>query len=582
MIDYDRLCMGCMSDKGNSDVCPKCGFSDGDIQPISNLPLRYLLDGRYLIGASIESYSDSVTYIAWDTTENVPVRVHEYFPENFCDRAADKVSVAPLAGKEYEYNTYIGQFLNIARSLAKVGDMPSIFTVRDIFEANNTAYYVTDHVKTITMREFLIRNGGTLSWNQIRPLLMPVLTTLSALHGEGLIHRGLSPETLIVGVDGKIRITGFCVADVRTARSGMNSQLFPGFAAIEQYGFENSQGTWTDVYGLCATLYRILVGSPPADATERVTNDKMIIPTNIAKEIPRNVLTTLADGLAILADDRIRTVAELKTSLIPAAADSAAAGESKSSSRKYVAIAVSATVVIIAVVVFCIFQWVIKPMFAEPAKPSEASAPSSSIAPLVPDPDNPEATYEVFNLVGMSYSDAVTRCGEVFEVKVIECAMSNYEYGQIFEQSIKAGEKKPEGTVIEVKVSIGNGTLSIPKNLTGLSVEEVRLKLLEAGFRAENIFVEGKVSDNIRKDYVVDVEPSSGQKVSMFSTVTIYYSVGNGQDDDDSSSSSHSGSGSSSSKNPSGSSSSKSSSAASSSRHSSSSEGTSSNSTSTR
>ena len=187
----------------------------------------------------------------------------------------------------------------------------------------------------------------------------------------------------------------------------------------------------------------------------------------------------------------------------------------------------------------------------------------------------------MFNLVGMSYSDAVTRCGEVFEVKVIECAMSNYEYGQIFEQSIKAGEKKPEGTVIEVKVSIGNGTLSIPKNLTGLSVEEVRLKLLEAGFRAENIFVEGKVSDNIRKDYVVDVEPSSGQKVSMFSTVTIYYSVGNGQDDDDSSSSSRSSSGSSSSRNPSGSSSSKSSSAASSSRHSSSSEGTSSNSTST-
>ncbi len=527
MPDYSYLCMGCMGDKGENAVCRKCGFREDDIQPISNLPIRYLLDGRYLIGKAIESNSESITYLAWDTEENIAVRVHEYIPENFCDRSADKQTVTVFAGKEYEYNKYIGQFLDIARALAKASNLPSIFTVTDIFEANNTAYYVTDHVKTITMREFLIRNGGTLSWNQIRPLLMPVMTTLSGLHEEGIVHRGISPETLIVGVDGKIRISGFCVADMRTSRSDMNSQLFPGFAAIEQYGLEGTQGTWTDVYGLCATLYRILVGSPPADATERVTNDKVVIPSEIAKQIPRNVLTSLADGLAILADDRTRTIEELKNSLIPVSTTKSDSAKKPVNNKKAVIITASVTGVILLAVIFCLWQFVLSPMFKETEGPSDASAPSSTVAALVPDPDNPDATYEVYDLIGMSYADAVNKCGAVFELKVVECSMSNYEYGQIFYQSIAKGEKKTEGTVIEVKVSIGNGSLTVPKNLTGKSVEEARIALLELGFRNEYIYIEEMVSD-VEPGLVVEVDPKGGEKVSMFTGVTIYVSVGNG------------------------------------------------------
>ncbi len=534
MSDYKNLCMGCMTDKGANDICPKCGFGENDIQPLSNLPLRYLLDGRYLIGKAVESNSEGVVYLSWDTEENIAVRVQEYFPENFCDRAQDGVTVVPFAGKEFEFNRYIDQFLNIARKLAKASDLPSLLAVRDIFEANNTAYYVTDHVKSITMREFLIRNGGTLTWNQVRPLLMPVLTTVSALHDDGLIHRGISPETMLVGVDGKIRLTGFCVADVRTARSEMNAQLFPGFAAIEQYGFDSTQGTWTDVYGLCATLYRILVGSPPADATERVTNDKMVIPTEIAREIPRNVLTALADGLAILADDRTATVAQLKNALIPSSA-SETATVSKVSSKKYVIIATAITVAVLAVVVFLVYNFWIGPMMNKPDSSSNAPAPTSSLAELVPDPENPDKTYEVYDLLGMTYSEAVTKCGAVFDIQVVECAMSNYAYGQIYEQSIKAGEKKVEGTVIEVKVSVGNGILTVPKNLAGKSVESAVDALVRAGFRYDFITIEEMVSDTVESGMVVEVDPVMGEKVSMFSGVTVYVSIGNGSGEDTSS-----------------------------------------------
>ena len=527
MPEYKNLCMGCMIDKGENEVCPKCGFGENDLQPLSNLPLRYLLDGRYLIGRSLESNSESVTYLAWDTEENIAVRVHEYFPEAFCDRAADGIQVTPFAGKEFEYNKYIEQFLDIARTLAKNSDLPSLFPVTDIFEANETAYYVTDHVKTITMREFLIRNGGTLTWDQIRPLLMPVLTTLSALHEDDLIHRGISPETLIVGVDGKIRISGFCVADVRTARTEINAQLFPGFAAIEQYGFENSQGPWTDVYGLCATLYRVLVGSPPADATERVTNDRMVIPSEIAREIPRNVLTALADGLAILADDRTRNVAELKNELVPSSGDPDAP-VSSGKGRKYAIIAAVITLVILVGLGYYVFKIWGEPLLNQTTDvSSNASVPTSSVVSQIEAPVNPDATYPVDNLIGMPYTDAVTLASANFEIRVIDVAMSNYDYGKIFWQSINPGEKQRKGTVIEVKISVGNGMLAIPQGLIGQTVDVVYQALRDAGFRVDHVKLDEMVSEEEENPgIVIEIDPECGTNTSMFSVVTIYKTPG--------------------------------------------------------
>lgn len=530
MPDFSRLCMGCMGDKGDSEFCPSCGFDDNDIQPLSYMPLRTLLDGRYLIGKSIDANCEVVTYIAWDTQSNVPVRVYEYFPEPFCDRAEDRQNVTVFQGKEYSFNHHLGQFLDIARALARCSDLPSLFPVTDIFEANGTAYYVTEHVKTITMREFLMRNGGMLSWDQVRPLLLPVMTTLAALHSEGVIHGGISPETLIVGVDGHIRIIGFCVPDVRTAHTEMNAQLFPGFTAIEQYNFDNKQGTWTDVYGFCATLYRILVGSPPADATERITNDKMIIPAKIAQEIPRNVLSALADGLSIIADDRIQTIDELKTELVPSASSNDKKAKSDASKKKRnTIIAVSAAVVLIAVA-FLAYYFLLRPMFFdEKSAPSNAKAPSSSTASILDDPSSVAATYAVPNLVNTSYGQAVEDNSLYFKIEATEYEYnSKYSSGTIIKQFTKAGTKVTMGSTVKVKVSLGSATAVIPST-RGKTVDEATLALLKMGFNYNNIVVSKKYDANIDEGLVVSTSPEDGKSVSIFSKVYIYVSTYDGK-----------------------------------------------------
>ena len=114
-------------------------------------------------------------------------------------------------------------------------------------------------------------------------------------------------DCYVVEKDGKLRLTGFCISEERTARSNITAQLFPGFAAVEQYGVIGKQGSWTDVYGFAATLYRTLVGNPPQEASERVNEDNLTIPAKIMHELPQATLEMLANALQILPEDRTET-----------------------------------------------------------------------------------------------------------------------------------------------------------------------------------------------------------------------------------------------------------------------------------
>ena len=153
-----------------------------------------------------------------------------------------------------------------------------------------------------------------------KTVVYSAMSSVRELHENGIIHRGLSPETMLVGKDGKMRLIGFCTADARTAHSSLTAQLFPGFAAIEQYGSVGKQGTWTDVYGFAAVLYRTLVGSPPPEATYRLENDDLSIPNKVAEELPENVIDALCCALQLLPNDRIdnnvATMEELRALLI--------------------------------------------------------------------------------------------------------------------------------------------------------------------------------------------------------------------------------------------------------------------------
>lgn len=317
MINSDNLCMSCMKEIGNEKQCPYCGFHVDSQQPADYLPVRTVIGNRYLVGKLLEFNGDGATYMGFDLTTREAVNIREYFPIGVAKRDPKTLIVAPAEGKEKLFSEYYQSFTELWTKLARLNGLSALIKVSNIIEGGGTCYAVTENIDGITLREHLLRTNtsGYISWEKARPMLMPVLSTLGTLHNSGIVHRGISPATLIVGPDGKVRITGFSISAVRTSHTDLESEIFSGYAAFEQYGFEGRQGPCTDIYAFGAVLYRTLIGTDPIDAKERVTNDKLMIPGRFAEQLPAYVINGLVNALQILPDDRIRSVEELRDEL---------------------------------------------------------------------------------------------------------------------------------------------------------------------------------------------------------------------------------------------------------------------------
>ena len=315
MPGLSSLCMNCMMETDGREVCSHCGFAAGSSQQPHALPFRTRLQNRYAVGVAKRSNGEGFVYIGYDTVLNLPVEIHEFFPQSLCERAADRRSVRVMGGSELAFDENLASFLNHSREVAHIRELAAIVQIYDIFEENHTAYAISEWEESITLRYFVERSGGQLDWNEARPLFMPVLSALSTMHSAGVSHLGISPETLRIVKDGKMKLGGFCIPAVRTADTDLPSDIVPGCAAIEQYvmGFQPEE--CTDVYGFAASLFFALTGTLPQDALKRRTDSRLLIPTSLIRSIPPHVITALANALQVSPDKRTPTFERLRAEL---------------------------------------------------------------------------------------------------------------------------------------------------------------------------------------------------------------------------------------------------------------------------
>ncbi|MBQ7101591.1 MAG: hypothetical protein IJN81_08155, partial [Clostridia bacterium] len=233
MINSANLCMGCMRDNGGALQCPHCGYNAETPQVLPYLPVRTVVSGRYIVGRLLEYNGDGATYLAWDMSEQKAVKLREFLPDTLCSRRAGEKAVTVTAGCEAAFTDCLADFLELWHRLTRMSGLSALDNVLEVFEENSTAYAVTDYIETISLRDYLLRNKvGYISWERARSLFMPVLSTLGMLHTAGIIHMGISPVTLLIGRDAKMRISGFSIGKARTARGDLTAQLFPGYAAV--------------------------------------------------------------------------------------------------------------------------------------------------------------------------------------------------------------------------------------------------------------------------------------------------------------------------------------------------------------
>jgi serine/threonine protein kinase len=128
--------------------------------------------------------------------------------------------------------------------------------------------------------------------------------------------------------------------------------LKPGYAPMEQYSTHGEQGSWTDVYAMSATIYKLITGKTPPPSTDRILDDTIELPSSLGVNITPEQEAALMRGLALRAPDRTQTMAELAKELRDGLVIPDKKAEEKGEPKKtnhILSIAISAVIAVIAI-----------------------------------------------------------------------------------------------------------------------------------------------------------------------------------------------------------------------------------------
>ncbi|MCI5946302.1 MAG: PASTA domain-containing protein [Oscillospiraceae bacterium] len=559
-----NLCYGCMNPKDcdENGVCRVCGFDENAPSLPSYLAPGVMLRDRYVVGKLLSYNGESANYIGFDTITQSKVVIKEYMPDTLCEREAGKsiLDVAPQYVAQYK--TLMSEFVELNKTLSKMRSLSHIIPVVDMFGDNNTGYVVLAYFEGVTLEKYIEHNGGRLTWETVRRFFPPIFTTVSLVHNAGLVHRGICPENILIGENGDIKLTGFAISDERTANTEIAPELYSGYAAPEQYNSSARQGTWTDVYGVSAMLYKALTGVTPLDAASRITDDTLETPASLVPEIPESVSNVIMSGMELDGEKRIQTITELVTKLFEQPEIGGAAvrlsssstqtimiprealqqGQHRSSggrpakkkqmSRRGVFIAVMAIMLGIGMffLLILLFSWgtdnnsdvpeinqissdtstgseselTSMPTLTEMTEKTEASSESK--------PEENRMLYVMNDITGKNF-DIIQRSDNYSSLVFNPIYEYNDEYakGLIFEQSIEKGDNYEEGTEITVKVSMGPKLVTIPDYIS-LSKKDYFAMLGELGIKYEEKEIE---TSDVKEGYVVKLSKDAGETIDV-------------------------------------------------------------------
>lgn len=556
-----KICYRCMKRYDNGlSICPSCAYAENTPSNPMYISAGTILHDRYLVGVLLEYNGEGATYIAHDTSTECTVLIREYMPVNLCTRTEGKPTIEVDYESLAKYKAFMAEFTELNKSLARLRNNSNINPMLDMFAENNTTYAVFEYIDGVKMLDYLKDNAGELSWEQISKLFPPLFTTLGILHNAGIIHRAICPDTVYITNKGELKLTGFCISAVRTADSGLEYELFKGYTAPEQYSasINSRQGSWTDVYGVCALIYRSLTGCMPADSMRRLKDDELCEPRMLSAKIPRHVSKVIMDGMNLSGCDRIQTITELVTKLFeqPVAKTSESttvmkrvppekrqvskkhipekqaerqrqpennsnsqydSGNAESSEYRYetvdrlkvpVIIGILLVAILMIIAVFIINM--ITDTQTDRQKNSELRQHTTSASDNVVSGDTSENEEETQvpdtlmpDLVGKFYETASEKYKDFFTLEPEYEYNNEYEMDMIFWQSIEPDEQIISGrSAVQVKVSKGRETAIIP-SYEGMTILDYQAKLKEAGI--SNYSILATKSDKVEPDVVISL-----------------------------------------------------------------------------
>ena len=321
MIDPNTICMNCMKELSEpKGVCQHCGFDNASCENAAHqLECGSILAGSYLVGRVLGQGGFGITYVGMDLNLDLKVAIKEYYPEGSVTRDTHThVTVLTYAGeKDVLFQKGKERFVAEAKTLAKFAGDSGIVGVRSFFFENGTAYIVMDYIEGETLKAYATRRGR-LPVSEALTLFRPLMRSLARVHEIGLLHRDISPDNIMLKRDGTLMLLDFGAARQMsvTGEHSNTINVKHGFAPEEQYRTRGEQGSWTDVYALAATLYRLTTGEMPPQALDRLTNEAMLTPPNqLGANFSPAQERALLRALAVRAADRTQSMAQFESEL---------------------------------------------------------------------------------------------------------------------------------------------------------------------------------------------------------------------------------------------------------------------------
>lgn len=278
-----------------------------------------ILPHNYIIEKVLGEGGFGITYSGYSHFTEEKIAIKEYFPGEIAYRhfeSEDSFSVVPYAEAKKTFEKGRLHFRKEASILKEFHDLNSIVSVRDVIEANGTVYLVMDYIDGITLKQY-VKENGTLSFEELLPLMTPVIQALIQIHQKGLIHRDISPENIMIGTDNQLHLIDFGAASFENGHidKTMTVILKSGYAPPEQYLSDGKQGAWTDIYALCATMYFLLTGFAPTESLRRIQKDDLL-PLAANANISSWQAAAIEKGMNLSAADRYQNMEALYQSFI--------------------------------------------------------------------------------------------------------------------------------------------------------------------------------------------------------------------------------------------------------------------------
>lgn len=316
-VDTSTICPVCLQENALSNgYCRFCKKHIDLNLPVGVLPPGIVLNGRYLTGVFLGKGGFGTIYKARDLFTGHVVAIKEYFPSQWCSRDRG-ITQMTVTDPEF-YGHGLKHFMGEAQIMRSIQNIPEVVRLYDVFNENNTGYYVMEFLEGDTLLSYLRSHKGKLSYSESVSLLMPVILAINKVHETGTTHRDISPDNIFLCRDGTVRILDFGAA------ASPNSPLATSFIPVEKEGYSppeqhtistrgDTQGIWSDIYAMAGTLYRCCVGKRPPSASQRQAGDELEFAHS---GLTQQQIQTLEKNLSLNADQRCQSMLSFAKELV--------------------------------------------------------------------------------------------------------------------------------------------------------------------------------------------------------------------------------------------------------------------------